>query len=65
MANFKIWEEVGPPKGTVYNYPVRPWHEATYYVPGQSAPPEIAVQIGDAVAPGAEHRRTHPTDGSH
>jgi len=45
MANFKIWEEVGPPKGTVYNYPVRPWHDATYYVPGQSAPPEIAVQM--------------------
>jgi hypothetical protein len=45
MANFKIWEDVGPPKGTVYNYPARPWHESTYYVPGQAAPPEIAVQM--------------------
>jgi hypothetical protein len=45
MANFKIWEDVAPPKGTVYNYPVRPWHDAKYYVPGQSAPPELAVQM--------------------
>ena len=26
MTDFKIWEEVEPPKGTVYNYPIRPWH---------------------------------------
>ena len=45
MADFKIWEDIDPPKGTVFNYPVRPWHDATYYVPGQSAPPELAVQM--------------------
>ena len=25
LLDFKIWEEVEPPKGTVYNYPIRPW----------------------------------------
>ncbi|MEJ0018980.1 MAG: extracellular solute-binding protein [Acetobacteraceae bacterium] len=45
MSNLPIWSELEPPKGTVYNYPVRPWHNAEYYIPGSSAPPEIAVQI--------------------
>jgi ABC-type glycerol-3-phosphate transport system substrate-binding protein len=44
MADFKVWEEVEPPKGTVYNYPIRPWHDAEYYVTGSSGPPEIGVQ---------------------
>ncbi len=45
MSNFKIWDEVEPPKGTVYNYPVRPWHQAEYYITGSSGPNEIAVQM--------------------
>jgi ABC-type glycerol-3-phosphate transport system substrate-binding protein len=45
MSDLKVWSEVEPPKGTIYNYPVRPWHHAEYYVPGSSAPPEIATQI--------------------
>jgi ABC-type glycerol-3-phosphate transport system substrate-binding protein len=45
MSDLKIWSEVEPPKGTVYNYPVRPWHDAEYYVTGSSGPPEMAVQI--------------------
>ena len=45
MYDMKVWSEVEPPKGTVFNYPVRPWHNAEYYTPGSSAPPEIAVQI--------------------
>jgi ABC-type glycerol-3-phosphate transport system substrate-binding protein len=44
MADFKIWEEVEPPKGTVYNYPIRPWHDAEYFITGSSGPPEIGVQ---------------------
>ena len=28
MLDFKVWEEVEPPPGTVYNYPIRPWHNA-------------------------------------
>ena len=45
MADLKIWNEVEPPKGTVFNYPIRPWHDAEYYVTGSSGPAEIAVQI--------------------
>ncbi len=45
MNDFKIWEEVGPPPGTVYNYPIRPWHHAEPSLTGSEARPEIAVQI--------------------
>jgi len=45
MYDFKVWSDVEPPKGTIYNFPVRPWHDAEYYIPGSSALPEIAVQI--------------------
>jgi ABC-type glycerol-3-phosphate transport system substrate-binding protein len=45
MTDMTIWSEVEPPKGTIYNYPIRPWHDATYYIPGSSGPPDIAVQI--------------------
>ena len=45
MSDLKIWSEVEPPKGVVYNYPVRPWHDAEYYIPGSAGPPEIAVQM--------------------
>ena len=45
MSDFKIWEEVGPPKGTVYNYPIRPWHNSKPSLAGYPAPPEIAVQM--------------------
>ncbi len=44
MSDFKIWDEVGPPKGTVYNYPIRPWHDAEYYITGSSGPPDIGIQ---------------------
>ena len=57
MTDFKIWEEVEPPKGTIYNYPVRPWHDAEYYVTGSSGPPEIAVQMWNrAIIPGMVSR---------
>ncbi len=45
MMNFKIWEEVEPPKGTVYNYPIRPWHQAEPSISAAPAPADIAVQI--------------------
>jgi len=45
MSDLKIWSEVEPPKGTVYNYPVRPWHDAEYFITGSSGPPDLAVQI--------------------
>lgn len=45
MADFKIWEQVEPPLGTVYNYPIRPFHNATPSIAALPAPPDIAVQI--------------------
>ena len=45
MNDFKVWEDVGPPKGTVYNYPLRPWHNAQPSIAASDAAPEIAVQI--------------------
>jgi ABC-type glycerol-3-phosphate transport system substrate-binding protein len=57
MTDFKIWDEVEPPKGTIYNYPVRPWHNAEYYITGSSGPPEIAVQIWNrGIVPGMVSR---------
>ena len=44
MADFDIWA-IEPPPGTVYNYPIRPWHNASPSIAGAPAPPEIAVQI--------------------
>jgi ABC-type glycerol-3-phosphate transport system substrate-binding protein len=55
--DFKIWEDVEPPKGTIYNYPVRPWHDAEYFITGSSGPPEIAVQVWNrSVIPGMVSR---------
>ena len=55
--DFKIWEDVEPPKGTIYNYPLRPWHDAEYYITGSSGPPEIAVQVWNrSVIPGMVSR---------
>jgi len=45
MSDFKVWEDVEPPKGTVYNYPIRPWHNAKPSLAAYPAPPDIAVQI--------------------
>ena len=48
MSDFKIWEEVEPPKGTVYNYPIRPWHDAEYYITGSSARRRSGCRCGTA-----------------
>ncbi len=45
MSDFKIWSEVGPPRGTVYNYPIRPFHNATPSISAYPAPREVAVQM--------------------
>jgi ABC-type glycerol-3-phosphate transport system substrate-binding protein len=45
MIDFKIWEEVEPPPGTVYNYPIRPWHNAQPSLTAFEAEPDIAVQV--------------------
>jgi ABC-type glycerol-3-phosphate transport system substrate-binding protein len=45
MLDFKIWEQVEPPVGTVYNYPIRPWHDAKPSLTASEASPDIAVQV--------------------
>jgi ABC-type glycerol-3-phosphate transport system substrate-binding protein len=57
MTDFKIWSDVEPPKGTIYNYPAREWHDSEYYITGSSGPPEIAVQMWNrSVIPGMVSR---------
>jgi ABC-type glycerol-3-phosphate transport system substrate-binding protein len=53
MSDFPIWSEVGPPPGTVYNYPLRPWHGSEASITAYPAPADIAVQM--------YHRAIHPT----
>ena len=45
MSDFEIWSEVEPPRGTVYNYPMRPWHDAHENITAYPAPPDIAAQM--------------------
>lgn len=45
MADFKVWENVEPPKGTVYNYILRPHHKSSAHMAAFPAPPDIGVQI--------------------
>jgi hypothetical protein len=45
MLDFKIWDEVEPPKGTLYNYPLRKWHNARPSIAASWAAPDVAVQI--------------------
>jgi ABC-type glycerol-3-phosphate transport system substrate-binding protein len=55
--DFKVWEDTAPPKGTIYNYPLRAWHDAEYFITGSSGPPEIAVQMWNrSVIPGMVSR---------
>jgi hypothetical protein len=34
MDDFQVWADVEPPKGTVYNYPIRPWHNSLESITG-------------------------------
>jgi ABC-type glycerol-3-phosphate transport system substrate-binding protein len=45
MLDFKVWEQAEPPKGTLYNYPMRPWHKTQPWIAASEAAPEVAVQI--------------------
>jgi ABC-type glycerol-3-phosphate transport system substrate-binding protein len=45
MTDFKVWDEVEPPKGTVYHYPIRKSQNQVSHIAVAPAPPEIAVQI--------------------
>ncbi len=48
MLDFKVWETVEPPPGTVYNYPIQPWHKAHPSLAASEASPDVAVQIYNA-----------------
>jgi len=45
MLGYKVWAEVAPPLGTVFNYPIRPWHNQQPSITASEAPAETAVQI--------------------
>jgi ABC-type glycerol-3-phosphate transport system substrate-binding protein len=45
MSDFDVWSKVQPPQGTVYNYPIRPWHDAQRSIAAYPSPPDVAVQI--------------------
>jgi ABC-type glycerol-3-phosphate transport system substrate-binding protein len=45
MLDFKVWEDQGPPVGTVFNYPLRDSQKAEAHIAAYPAPPDIAVQI--------------------
>lgn len=45
MSESKVWDKIGPPVGSVYNYPIRAQHNAVAHLAHMPAPPEIAVQI--------------------
>jgi ABC-type glycerol-3-phosphate transport system substrate-binding protein len=43
MMDFKVWEEVAPPKGTNYNFPPR--GDVEVNITGYPAPPKIGSQM--------------------
>ena len=45
LTDFKVWEDVGPPKGTVFNYPLRAASGQKPSLTAAEASPEVAVQI--------------------
>jgi ABC-type glycerol-3-phosphate transport system substrate-binding protein len=45
LTDLDTWSTVGPPRGTVFNYPLKPHHKAEPNIAIAPAPPEIAVQI--------------------
>ena len=45
MTDFKVWDTVEPPEGTLDPYPLRPWLDNQPHISGYPAPPAIAVQI--------------------
>jgi ABC-type glycerol-3-phosphate transport system substrate-binding protein len=44
MSDFQVWADEGPPKGAIFNYPLKPHQQATASVAFAPAPAEFAVQ---------------------
>ena len=45
MTDGDAWDKIGPPVGSMYNYPVRKQHNAIISVAHMAAAPEVALQI--------------------
>ncbi len=45
MSDFTVWAEQGPPVGTIFNYPMKPHHQAQFAIAFSPAPPELAQQM--------------------
>ena len=45
MIETDVWDKIGPPVGSVYNYPVRKQHNQVEHIAHSPAPAEIATQI--------------------
>jgi len=45
LTDLDTWSTVGPPKGTVFNYPLKPHHKAEPNIAFAPAPPDVAVQM--------------------
>lgn len=45
MSDFRVWETEGPPAGTVFNYPLKPHHQAKPSIAFAPAPGEFAAQM--------------------
>ena len=45
LTDLDTWSKVEPPRGTVFNYPLKPHHNAEPSIAYAPAPPEIAVQM--------------------
>jgi ABC-type glycerol-3-phosphate transport system substrate-binding protein len=43
LRDLRIWEEAGPPQGTLYRYPAR--DDQVVFAPGAPAPPELGARI--------------------
>ena len=44
LTTLKVWQEEGPPKGTLYHYP-NPYKHQILTIAASPAPPKIAQQI--------------------
>ena len=44
LTTLKVWQEEGPPKGTLYHYP-NPFNHQTLSIAASPAPPKVAQQI--------------------
>ena len=44
LTTLKVWQEEGPPKGTLFHYP-NPYNHQTLSIAASPAPPKIAQQI--------------------